>query len=654
MEGMEKESASFVMLDSWKPASLSVKEDSSSIGSTSITLPSVPLGSAYSASLRPVAPMFPDHATKEEQRTQSDVPSRATLPWQYPSEETYMRWASSDVSPKEAWAYQEPSSMKYHSSSSTERFRTSSTHPGAFYQPLVHQRMMMHQPHALPPERIQTSPLVDFPTHHYRFPASAPTTGFPHSVQKTTTPFEDVHDQHIKTHMLTDYFSAMNVADEELQHSVSGPAPVGHKRVKSHEERVFVPEEIQGNVFRLAKDQNGCRFLQRKIEEGDTTCFSIVYEESLSHFTELMVDPFGNYLCQKLVEFSDDEKRTVIINIIAPNIVKISLNMHGTRAVQKVIEHLRSEEQIRIVTEALKSHVVSLIKDLNGNHVIQRCLHVLTSEAKQFIYDAVAGRCVEVATHRHGCCVLQRCIDYASDSQRRQLTAEIAVHALQLVQDPFGNYVVQYVLDMGDVSTNHRIMLEFRGHICDLSMNKFSSNVIEKCLRLAEPHILNDFLTEMADSVKMSQLLQDSFANYVIQTALSVSDATQFSLLAGFIRPYLPLIRNTPYGKKVENKLNRRHRGMAAHRHHHHHRRSGSSGGDKRVHHSHRHQMAHMQQQRRGGPRGGFEESSSIPPACPTGGAGSFQSEYAEMEKRFSEMPRPVRPRRGYSDDSLM
>jgi hypothetical protein len=44
---------------------------------------------------------------------------------------------------------------------------------------------------------------------------------------------------------------------------------------------------------------------------------------------------------------------------------------------------------------------VSLIKDLNGNHVVQRCLQRLGPEDSQFIYDAAISNCVEVATHRH-------------------------------------------------------------------------------------------------------------------------------------------------------------------------------------------------------------------------------------------------------------
>jgi hypothetical protein len=146
------------------------------------------------------------------------------------------------------------------------------------------------------------------------------------------------------------------------------------------------------------------------------------------------------------LEYSTEEQRNVICESVANDLVGISLNMHGTRAVQKMIDFLsnpRQPNQIRSIILALSLNVVALIKDLNGNHVIQKCLNRLIPEDNQFIYNAVAAHCVEVATHRHGCCVLQRCIDHATDSQRVQLVTEITFHALTLVQDPFGNYVVR-------------------------------------------------------------------------------------------------------------------------------------------------------------------------------------------------------------------
>ena len=58
------------------------------------------------------------------------------------------------------------------------------------------------------------------------------------------------------------------------------------------------------------------------------------------------VDPFGNYLCQKLLEYSNDDQRTVLINNAAPKMVQIALNQHGTRALQKMIEYISAPEQV--------------------------------------------------------------------------------------------------------------------------------------------------------------------------------------------------------------------------------------------------------------------------------------------------------------------
>ncbi|EIW86350.1 ARM repeat-containing protein [Coniophora puteana RWD-64-598 SS2] len=318
-------------------------------------------------------------------------------------------------------------------------------------------------------------------------------------------------------------------------------------------------EDLQGEIPALCKDQHGCRYLQKKLEEGVVEHRDMIFRETFSHFAELMtvLDPFGNYLCQKLLEYSTDEQRNLICESVAQDLVNISLNMHGTRAVQKMIDFLSTRRQIHSIILALSLHVVVLIKDLNGNHVIQKCLNKLSPEDNQFIYNAVAANCVEVATHRHGCCVLQRCIDHASDHQRIQLVNEITYNALTLVQDPYGNYVVQYVLDLNDNRFSEGVIRQFTGNVCALSVQKFSSNVIEKCIRVAEHSTRKILIEEVLNRSRLEKLLRDSYGNYCVQTALDYAEASQRALLVEGIRPVLPLIRNTPYGKRIQNKLQR-------------------------------------------------------------------------------------------------
>ncbi|KAI8341260.1 armadillo-type protein [Chlamydoabsidia padenii] len=320
-------------------------------------------------------------------------------------------------------------------------------------------------------------------------------------------------------------------------------------------------KDFEGRLYELAKDQNGCRFLQRKIEDTSSQngvqAVQAIYDEIHGHFVELMTNSFGNYLCQKLLERCDVDQRDKIVDIVGPNIVNISLNMHGTRAVQKLIECLSTSDQIQRITSSLHPSVVPLIKDLNGNHVIQKCLYRLSAEHRQFIYDVVSDNCVKVATHKHGCCVLQRCIDYASTSQKAQLVEEITRHALPLVQDPYGNYVVQYVLEIKDSRFSDGLIRQFVGHTCYLSTQKFSSNVIEKCIRVASPDIRRLLIAEFIDPTAMEKLLRDSFANYVIQTSLDFAQSDQRTELVDCIRPLLASIRSTPYGKRIHSKISR-------------------------------------------------------------------------------------------------
>ncbi|PWY98181.1 ARM repeat-containing protein [Testicularia cyperi] len=438
------------------------------------------------------------------------------------------------------------------------------------------------------------------------------------------------------------YSMGMVASDSHGKLGVAGaPGSVSKHARKGELDATTRLEDLQGEIFALCKDQHGCRFLQKKLEESNPVHRDMIFAETFSHFSELMTDPFGNYLCQKMLEYCTDEQRNLIVESVAPELVAISLNMHGTRAVQKMIDFLSTSRQIHSIIVALSMNVVTLIKDLNGNHVIQKCLNRLGAEDNQFIYNAVAAHCVEVATHRHGCCVLQRCIDHASESQRMQLVAEITYNALTLVQDPFGNYVVQYVLDLSNPRFTDAVVRQFVGNVCLLSVQKFSSNVMEKCIRVSEPGIRKQLIEELLNRTRLEKLLRDSFANYVVQTSLDYADPVQRMRLVECIRPILPVIRNTPYGKRIQSKLQRdnlvdlgppsgvppfsmMHGGPHPHGHGHGHQHGHGHGHPHPHGHGHPQQLHAMNSAMAGHPRGpaGPDYMGLNSPYIGSGGAG--------------------------------
>jgi len=319
--------------------------------------------------------------------------------------------------------------------------------------------------------------------------------------------------------------------------------------------------ELRGNVYLLARQQEGCRMLQRYLEQENA--IDIIWREAISNVGPLITDPFGHYLWLRLLDRITTAQRLELLRSLSNDMVGISLNVHGTRVIQKLLEKVKSDEEIEAAVSALRGEVSTLSKDVYGMHVVLRCLyHPKIDNA--FIINAVSKRIVPVSMHKHGCCVVQWCLDYGTTSQREGLIDEIARNALELVQDAYGNYVIQQIMDVSkwksheDAVARRKVMEALLGSIAKLAVQKFSSIVVEKCLQEADDDIRRAMVEELVDPARLPRLLQDPYANYVIQKVLSVSRTNEFHRLIVRIRPHLDVLSATPFGKRIQLQMFRK------------------------------------------------------------------------------------------------
>lgn len=303
--------------------------------------------------------------------------------------------------------------------------------------------------------------------------------------------------------------------------------------------------------------------LQRFLEQEDVEALKIIWEEAILNVGPLITDPFGHYLWLRLLDRITPEQRLQLLKSLNTDMVGISLNVHGTRVIQKLLEKVTGEEEISAAVEALSGEISTLSKDVYGMHVVLRCLYHQEID-NDFIMEAVAKRIVSVSMHKHGCCVVQWCLDYGTREQREGLIDEIARNALELVQDAYGNYVVQQIMDVSkwksneDAKARRKVMQALLGNIPKLAVQKFSSIVVEKCLQEADEDIRLAMVEELVDPMRLPRLLQDPFANYVIQKVLSVSRSDEFQRLIVRIRPHLDVLSHTPFGKRIQLQMFRK------------------------------------------------------------------------------------------------
>lgn len=325
---------------------------------------------------------------------------------------------------------------------------------------------------------------------------------------------------------------------------------------------------FEGRVSVLAKTQCGSRFLQQRIGEGHPGYFSLVIKEVFEDLPALMVDLFGNYLCQKLIEKCNERQRDLLLVKLANCVPDISCDRQGTRAVQKIVGVTTTANQREVFISALsrEADLLRLIRDPNGSHVVHAVLDKFPLSMLSPIFKLAYKTCHKLAVHQHGLCVLKKCITLAKPKDFLDLSKKILEQVLMLVNDQYGNYLVQHIIDrsiinqknageqadMKDSSKGNAIEFlhgKLKPYYCQLSKQKFSSNVVEKCLRVGDAKWQAEIIQELMDtkSSKMDNsvlsLLQDSYGNYVMQNALNVAEPDQASQLVKMIKPHLSALR---------------------------------------------------------------------------------------------------------------
>ncbi|KAL2537318.1 putative pumilio-like protein 8 [Forsythia ovata] len=253
-------------------------------------------------------------------------------------------------------------------------------------------------------------------------------------------------------------------------------------------------ENLRGKLFLVAKDQYGCRFLQKKFEGGNPEEIEFIFSEVKDYVRELMVDQFGNYLMQKFFEICNEQQMNeilVLLNSDERSLVAICLDMHGTRAMQKLLEHLTTPEQRSFVISVFKRFTVTLTKSINGHHVIQHCLKFFSTQENK------------------------------------------------------------YILGLKIPQVTAKTLEQLTGAYASLSMNKYGSNVVEKCLKESEEHLALEIVNEIIRSPNFLMVLQDPYGNYVAQSAMAISKGAIRHAMIHLIHIHYELLHSHPHGKRV-------------------------------------------------------------------------------------------------------
>jgi mRNA-binding protein PUF3 len=178
-----------------------------------------------------------------------------------------------------------------------------------------------------------------------------------------------------------------------------------------HQQQAELVKELEPNVMRCVKDQNGNHVIQKAIE-----CIN-------GQYIQFVFDAFDG----KFAELAN--------------------HAYGCRVIQRVLERCKENPvtRRRILTE-LHACGSTLISDQYGNYVTQHMIEHGDPEDRAIVINLVKLNLLAFSKHKFASNVVEKCLAYGTPQQRREMMEELVSKPdslCQLVKDSYGNYVIR-------------------------------------------------------------------------------------------------------------------------------------------------------------------------------------------------------------------
>ena len=328
----------------------------------------------------------------------------------------------------------------------------------------------------------------------------------------------------------------------------------------------------------MIKSQSGSKSIQKKIEEKQNEFTTKLYEQIKNNLVEIINDQYGNYVIQKLVEHCDKKIISQMLkklyygnngeNNFKNNLLEISINPYGTRALQKMLDNLgnnMTEEDINILLKFSQGNIYQMMKDINGNHVIQSIIeNIKNKDHLTPIYKEICDNIVNIMKTKSGsCCVFPKILNNINEEDSDKMINCIIDNIEKLINDENANFAIQKIIKLNKNVYNNKIYNYLQDKIVKLSMQKFSSNVIETFI-MNIPSFKDKIIGKIIESNSIINLLSDKFGNYIIQKSLSNANSDDFNNIIKIIKSNIKLIKQSSHGKKIYEKLIKSYKQLAA------------------------------------------------------------------------------------------
>lgn len=308
---------------------------------------------------------------------------------------------------------------------------------------------------------------------------------------------------------------------------------------------------LKGTFYQLITSQNGSRFMQKVYYNTDHSILEKIFLEIADKISQLMIDPYANYFCQKFFSVLNYANKIKFLNALTTNIESIANSKIGTYPLQSVIEQLQTDNEQLIILNAISGKILRLCQNSQGVHVIEKIVVCFNENLLEEIYTVIITNFIQLSTNSIGLFVCKKLIASAKLlNHLLQIRDVICTNSMMLIHNQYGNYTIQVAIESWPIEFSQPLIKSLFPFFITLSCQKYASNVIEKCLEKSKESLLIEFIDEIGKKSSMVSLITNSYGNFVLQTALKLAKGKNRNRLINCIKKCLEKINDKKLIKK--------------------------------------------------------------------------------------------------------
>ena len=265
----------------------------------------------------------------------------------------------------------------------------------------------------------------------------------------------------------------------------------------NQKDRIDFLKGIEKSFIKLSSDNIGTypiqtiiEYLNSKIEKN------IIISAIKDRFEELIYDPSGCHVLEKILICFEDEYTTFIYSYIFDNFLYLANNNNGICIIKKILTFINKKNLHEKLKKIVKENALYLIQQSYGNFVIQVIIE------SWFDYKDIIvlfkDNFFKLSLEKYASNVIERCIEKDEEILNDYIDEIIKTNCIhEVMKSNYGNYVIQKAIKLAKGEYKNKFVFTAAKEINKLNDNK----LIQKWKSILTTHI-NDLSYDQIQELK--------------------------------------------------------------------------------------------------------------------------------------------------------